>query len=550
MSLAVRQVDTDLERQAQWFPEGLTDAQLLFTSDWEPTLKRIDGVLVGCTRAEFDKLDAPLRQLEVNRAHAESLLAVHRSGQLELSEEERTRLLWRALGLVLIDEDDRLVEVASCPELSPHYLTSSPERFVSGLDAVEKAFGQATALAYGALLMAGVRTLADLRKYGIRIQDLFDRLIERPVVRDRFEALAEGGMWRVSRVERVRLLEALRTQLWNECPQRLGRPFLLTQVIDGYLGLRKGGAGDAFGLALLDAIIAAKLTFPVRFLTWEGRYYLEFFVASSGSAEYWNTIEREGGAPLTRARHIGTRELFAGGYLRLARGYAMTKRHGDGVRVAEWVLKLMPSSADAYQVLGECLLGLQRPKEAIAACRSAIEIDRRNADAYVVQGNAYMTLNKWAEAIDRYKMAIAHRVGYAEAYNNLGLALAKNGEPERAIGAYEEATRIRPDYVEAHYNFGNLRLEREQLDEAIQSYQDAVAHAPRFAGAYYNMGQAYYRKGEKRSALEAYLKAVEANPKHAGAWHNLGIVYRDIGEPDKAVEALEKAVSLNPILLR
>ncbi len=550
MGLAVRQVDVDFEKQAKFFPGDLPDTHRSFVRFWRPDLKRVGGMWTGHWPEDFEKLGSLERQLEVNRAHAEALLALDRAGVRVIEDAGmKEALRWRAIGVLSDQEHEHFAETASCTELEPHYMTSNPERFIRGLGTIEKVFGRATALGYGFLLMAGVRTSADLVKYGKRLQDLFDRLASRAPVAAKLEQAAEVGMGRFAPAKRVGLLKAIRDQLWQECPRRVGRPFLLTQVIDGHLGLRPGGVGDSLGLAVLDSIIVSKLGLAVRHFVRKGHFYTAIGV-SLGRFEYWDPMDRKGKAPVGTAEQVKFVGLFIEGYLRLARGYAMTKSYANGVRVAGWVLGMWPECAEAHAVLGECLLGRQRARAAIEACEKALKLNPNLADAHVVQGNAYAMLRRWPQAIACYKRAIAKRVGYAEAYNNLGLALSSSGEKKRALGAYREAIRVRPDYVEAHYNLGNLHLELDEYDEAIAAYREAVERAPRFSGAYYNMGQAFYKRGELQQALEAYQHAVEANPKHAGAWNNIGIVYRDLGEKELAVEALEKAVSLNPMLMR
>jgi len=561
MSIAAERVDSDLSAAKNRYPQSLPLTHTAVLSGWASKLKTVNGVLAGYTPDEFARLPPLSRQLEINRAHAESMLILDRAGQLDLCEDDRERLTQRALRILPTEEWARLLEVASCPEFSPGFLTSNPERFLEGITAVEREMGQATALAYGSLLMAGVRSDDDLQKYGVRIEELFAAVATSDPVQLQLQSMGRSGLASLTHDERARILRAARDRLWQLTDMRAGQSFLLTQVLDGYLALRPGGAGDDLGLAVADGIVVAKLGFPVGFLLVRGRVYLEITV-SEQEAERWDPFDRNAVVSNVAALRLGIADLLVLGYTRMARAYADAGSYVHGARVAQWVLSLNPESADAFQILGQCRLGEQRPVEAIDACYRALVIDPGLAAAYVVQGNAYSLMNRWPEAIERYKKAVHCRVGYAEAYNNLGLALQRNGEPELAIGAFNEATRVRgDDYAEAWYNLGNLYMERAatlptlllqlpQYDRAIEAYRMAVKYAPDFAGAHYNLGQVCYAMQDLPAALAAYQAAVRANPKHAGAWHNMGIVYRDLGEPELAVEAIEKAVALNPILLK
>jgi tetratricopeptide (TPR) repeat protein len=530
-------------------------------SGWEPKPGPVNGMLSGCAPDESEQLPSLPKQLEANRARAQSLLVLDRAGRSELSESDRERLTQRALGILPTEEWARLLEVASCSEFSPGFLASNPERFVQGITVVEVDIGQATALAYGFLLMAGVRSNDDLQKYGHRIEELFAAAAMSDPIQQQLQAMDKSGLISLTDEARALIVRAARDRLWQMAGSRVGQAFLFTQVLDGYLSLRPGGVGDDLGLAVADGIVVAKLGFPVSFRFARGNVYLEIAV-SEQKRELWHAFDRDPAASRPDAQRLGTADLLVFGYGRLARGYTNIRSYAHGARVARWVLSLNPDSAEAFQLLGQCMLGLQRPAEAIDTCQRALALAPDLADAYLVQGNAYSLMKRWPEAIERYRQAIRLRADYAEAYNNLGLALQRNGELEPAVGAYKEATRVRgEDYAEAWYNLGNLHFERApalatdaerqaEYDRAIAAYGQAARYAPGFAGAHYNLGQAYYAKKDLAAALAAYQAAVKANPKHAGAWHNMGIVYRDLGKPKLAVEAIEKAVTLNPILLR
>lgn len=549
MGLAVRQVDVDITAASREYPASLPSIHIAYLSGWKPRLKRTDNLLQMYTPEEFDRLSPLARALEQNRAHAEALLALVRAGELTIDDAERTRLTRRALGILPTEEGERFVEIASCPETDPHYLTSNPGRLVSGIAEIEREAGLATALGYGFLLVAGVRSRTDLMKYGMRIEQLFERIVERPTVRSMLTKMGPGGLKELKHDAKSKLVRAVYDALWLERPNRVGTAFVLTQVIDGYLGLRPGAVGDVLGLAVIDTIILGKLNLAVRHLARRDHVYLEVTLSVRG-VEHLDPVERRGEIPVRACLRVGIAELLLRAYERMARGYAERGQFGHGARIAQWMVGMKPDYARSYELLGLCRLGENDPRAALEAADKALELDRRLADAYLVQGNAYSAMSRWSEAIASYKQAIHYQLGYAEAYNNLGRALARNGEPARAVGAYKEAIRVRPGYAEAWFNLGTLFFETGDFGQAQMALEQAIKASPGFAAAHYNLGQVHYAQKDLPAALAAYRSAIKANPKHAGAWHNLGIVYRDLGQNEQAVEAIEKAVQLNPMLLR
>jgi tetratricopeptide (TPR) repeat protein len=548
MGLAVRQVDARIVARLAEYPRVLPLTHPAALAGWEPQMRWEGGVRIRYAIAEFRELAPLAKQLEVNRCHAEARLALAQVGELQLPEDEEEWTLQRAAGILPGYEDQRFLELVSCRELAPEYVTSNAHRFLDAIALAEREFGQATALCYGFLLLSGARTRDDFTKYGRRVEEVFDRIIRRPGVAQMIDK-AKTGLRALRTDDRIRLMRQALAALASDPKERVGTVFLLTQVIDGFLGLRPGGVGTSFGLAVLDAIIIAKLGFRVGMLARGERFFLAIATAGQDT-ELWDPLDPDGRVPVGAVRRMSTADVFVEGYVRLARGYVSTRAYAHVERVAKWLLEMRPDLPEALELLGVSSVGLGRPREAVDYCARSLSVNPRQPEAWLVQGNAYAMLSRWSEAIAAYKKAIALQVGYAEAYNNLGLALDRHNEHARAVGAFNQALRVNPGYVEAWYNLGNSLLEHDKYEQAIGAYRRAVERNPAFAGAYYNMGQAHYRMGDKRQALEAYQAAVAANPKHAGAWHNLGIVYRDLGEPERAVEAIERAVSINPMLLR
>lgn len=548
LGLAVRRLDQELYTRAGQYPDVLPVGHLATLEGWSLRLCWVGGVLVRYSVEEFERLDPLERQLEVNRAHAEALLALCRAGEIGLSDDKEEWLFQRALGIFPSNEDQVYEEIASCPELEPNYMTSRAERYVKGIVLIRRSLGQGAALGYGALLAAGVRSLSDLVRYGAKIQQLFDAFVRKQTVYAVLERVS-GGIRRLDMEEQLMLAAALREHLTQGRWRKQGRFLTLTQVVDGCLEPHGTGMGDGLGLAMLDSIMAGKLFLPVRHLMWQDQVFLEVS-STERTTEFWSPFGGLVRRVPAEAKGVEPLDVLVEGYLRMARSYTRVRSFSNGARVARWVLGLSPGSAEAHDLLAQCLLGLEQPKQAREECLEAIRLDPKFADAHHTLGNVLAMMRRWPEAVASYKQAVALRPGFASALNNLGLALVNCAERERALEAYEEAIRVRPDYAEAYYNMGNLYLEMSRYDDAVKAYSSAVEYEPGMSGAYYNMGQAYYSAGDLARSLEAYLSAVRVNPKHAGAWHNMGIVYRDLGQKERAVEAIEKAVQLNPTLFR
>jgi tetratricopeptide (TPR) repeat protein len=66
-----------------------------------------------------------------------------------------------------------------------------------------------------------------------------------------------------------------------------------------------------------------------------------------------------------------------------------------------------------------------RQREAVAAFRQAVALDRRNAAAYRALGDSYAALENWGESVDAYEQAARLAPDDGETYRKLGRAYAK-----------------------------------------------------------------------------------------------------------------------------
>jgi len=141
-------VDRDLRAARERYPQHLPLTHIALLSGWETKLRPINGMLAGCTPDEFEQLSPLPKQLEVNRARAESALVRDRAGQSELSADDRERLTRRALGILPTEESARLLEVASCRDFRPAFYHNPA--FVPGIP-VENDMGRRRCVRFPAM---------------------------------------------------------------------------------------------------------------------------------------------------------------------------------------------------------------------------------------------------------------------------------------------------------------------------------------------------------------------------------------------------------------
>lgn len=96
------------------------------------------------------------------------------------------------------------------------------------------------------------------------------------------------------------------------------------------------------------------------------------------------------------------------------------------------------------------------PEEAIAAYRSALEIDPGLADAHLNLGRLLHDREETAEAEHCYRRALELRPEDATAAYNLGVALQDLGRFQEAVSTYLTTLEIDPSLADAHFNLAGI----------------------------------------------------------------------------------------------
>lgn len=137
--------------------------------------------------------------------------------------------------------------------------------------------------------------------------------------------------------------------------------------------------------------------------------------------------------------------------------------------------KVSPANAETHYVLGNALLKLNQPNEALASFQEAIRQNPKYADAYFQTGNVYDGLKRQEEAAKAFAQAARFNPKDADAFYNLGNTYNKLNRPKEAAEAFAQAVRLRPNDVEARVGLavaqlkqGNAAAAREQ-QEALKA---------------------------------------------------------------------------------
>jgi len=122
-------------------------------------------------------------------------------------------------------------------------------------------------------------------------------------------------------------------------------------------------------------------------------------------------------------------------------------------------------------------LAAERPDDAVAACRTAIE----------------------------------KKPDYAEAYYHLGLAHGLQGDVNAARGFMNTALEIEPTYLRACQGLAVLEAETGRLQEAEALFRRAIELRPDSAAAHQGLGAVLQKMGKPGDATRAFMQALRAS---------------------------------------
>ncbi len=173
--------------------------------------------------------------------------------------------------------------------------------------------------------------------------------------------------------------------------------------------------------------------------------------------------------------------------------------------------------ARLYHMIGNCLVKLKNPNEAIYAYTQATADKEYEGvpTVYTNLGMAYASLHDYENAIRCFDAAVADDTGETpyKAYMGMGNALMKLGKTAEAGVAFREAAldEGNPDPTKALLNLGVCFMSLNRPADAVASYECALQfpmEAQTKNRLYASMGQAYVASGQMHEAVAAFEEAL------------------------------------------
>ncbi len=209
--------------------------------------------------------------------------------------------------------------------------------------------------------------------------------------------------------------------------------------------------------------------------------------------------------------------------------------------------------------LGATYEQLKQPTKAIAAYRSASEMDPEDVTITRALARALLMNNQLDAALAEYQKLRTTDPQDVDALNRITEIQRRMGKYEDALATARAALAKDPNSLEAGYNEGLLLDVLGRYDESIAVYKQMLETTSHANGAYTNEEKAnrsifierlaavYHEDNKTSDAIATYQKLIDMGGDFAKrGYQGQAETYRDARMFDQATEVCRKAVAANP----
>ncbi len=190
---------------------------------------------------------------------------------------------------------------------------------------------------------------------------------------------------------------------------------------------------------------------------------------------------------------------------------AQVERFEEGAALLSRSLELQ-ANPDTCQCLGNALLGLGRPEEALNCYNQVLAVRPDDPSALNARGNAWADLKRYPEAFADYDRALTLDPGHLDALLNRSVALQGLNRLDEALEGFDQVLRVDPGDADALYQKAGTLEAMGRLDEALVVCDSALRHRPGHAESHNTRGNILFIMGRIEEALEGYDRALAIKP--------------------------------------
>jgi predicted Zn-dependent protease len=228
--------------------------------------------------------------------------------------------------------------------------------------------------------------------------------------------------------------------------------------------------------------------------------------------------------------------------LRRALDALRSRRPAEAERLAHAVLAARPGDPAAARILGQALLMLSRPGEAIGPLSDAARQGDDPATRTLL-ARALAGVGRSDEALTLLRAAAAGPLPFLPALLELADQLGRGGRLDEAVAAMERAIGLVPSDPLPRMTLGFLHLRRDDRARAREAFAHVRETAPERRDAMVALATVLALDGEPAAAADLYRAALKQRPDDPVTRINLAKCLLETGDRAAGEETLRVAAA-------
>lgn len=271
------------------------------------------------------------------------------------------------------------------------------------------------------------------------------------------------------------------------------------------------------------------------------------------------------------------------------------ENYESGLQYAELAIEQRKDNSEGWNVMGWCLIQLDRPAEAVQAFTQFINLQPKETSGYTSRSYAYLMLKSYEKVISDCESGLAINPENENLLERKAFTLIKMGRKAEGIELVRTKINYKPDDPLSLSHLGDLFYRNEDYQLAIDYHTSGMKlydakmredrefmnnHRIDIYEIYMARGNAYYAMKDNQRALgdykhatsilptdyrawqeighlqtfqknwfegaQAYEKAFAIRPDLKTGWVNLGFCYDNLNQPTRAIDAYTRGIKNNP----
>jgi Flp pilus assembly protein TadD len=221
-------------------------------------------------------------------------------------------------------------------------------------------------------------------------------------------------------------------------------------------------------------------------------------------------------------------------------------RADDAIAAARTAVELEPNDSSAVRHLGVILGRTEHAQEAEQFLEKAISLSPGSAEYYVALSHFLQRQRRTDEAIAAVREAIERDPSVSSFRVHLAVLLEAKGADREAESELRRAVDQSPNTAHARRQLSHLLAKQNKLDEAVVEAQRAVDLEPDTAASVRHLGVLLGRVGRFEEGERLLRKAIELSPESAEYYFALSHMLHQQRRSDEAIGATRQAVERDP----